>query len=70
MFGKLNSFMAFYEGDTLKGANDDFVLKGKGLGIEVEHPTGHHGFDIKNNDDTSRAIILQSIDFIKNHFNK
>jgi len=49
---------------------DDFVDTARSLGCElslVDHPTGQHGFDIMNDDDTSRAIIRQSVEFMKSH---
>lgn len=40
----------------------------KNLTIEVvNHATGHHGFDIENDDDRSREIIRRTIEFIKTH---
>jgi acetyl esterase/lipase len=33
----------------------------------ANHPTGHHGFDVQDNNDRSREIIKRTIDFIKLH---
>jgi hypothetical protein len=33
----------------------------------VNHPTGHHGFDIEDNNERSREIIKQTIEFIQAH---
>jgi hypothetical protein len=38
-------------------------------GIEVElliHPTGVHAFDLRNDDEHSREIIQQTLQFIQN----
>jgi acetyl esterase/lipase len=38
------------------------------LAIEfMNHPTGHHGFDVDDNNDRSREIIKRAIEFIKAH---
>lgn len=40
----------------------------KNLTIEVvNHATGHHGFDIEDDNDRSREIIRRTIEFIKTH---
>ena len=47
---------------------DAFVEAGNSTGAEitlVDHPTGHHAFDIMDDDDTSRAIIKQAVDFMR-----
>ena len=49
---------------------DDFVDTARSLGREVSlvyHPTGQHGFDIMDDDGTSRAIIRQSVEFMQSH---
>ena len=33
----------------------------------VNHATGHHGFDIEDDNDRSREIIRRTIEFIKTH---
>lgn len=33
----------------------------------ANHPTGHHGFDVEDNNDRSREIIKRTIEFIKAH---
>ena len=33
----------------------------------LNHPTGHHGFDIEDNNERSREILKRTIDFIKTH---
>jgi acetyl esterase/lipase len=40
----------------------------KNLTIEVlNHATGHHGFDIEDDNDRSREILRRTIEFIKTH---
>lgn len=40
----------------------------KNLTVEVvNHATGHHGFDIEDDNDRSREIIRRTIEFIKTH---
>jgi acetyl esterase/lipase len=49
---------------------DAFVEAGNSTGNKitlVDYPTGHHGFDIIDDDDTSRAIIKQAVDFMSLH---
>jgi dienelactone hydrolase len=49
---------------------DDFVDTARSLRREVSlvfHPSGQHGFDIMDDDATSRAIIRQSVEFMKSH---
>ena len=33
----------------------------------MNHPTGHHGFDVQDNDERSREIIKRAVEFIKAH---
>ena len=33
----------------------------------LEHPTGEHAFDIRNDDDTSREILRRTLSFIERH---
>ncbi len=45
-----------------------FFEEGSSLGFDVqllEHPKGRHAFDLFNDDDTSREIIRQTLEFIK-----
>jgi len=54
----------------INGSIDAFVEEAKRLGANVslvEHPTGLHGFDALNDDDRSRAIIREAIDFVRRH---
>ena len=49
---------------------DAFVERARELGTSIQfttHPKGVHAFDILNDDDTSRAIIRQSLEFIAAH---
>ena len=49
---------------------DEFAKAALGLGSELrldEHPEGVHGFDAFNDDDTSRQIIRNAIEFMKSH---
>lgn len=40
----------------------------RNLSLELmNHPTGHHGFDIEDNNDRSREIIKRTIEFIREH---
>ena len=46
---------------------DAFVKRAREFGAPIQfttHPKGLHAFDILNDDDTSRAIIRQSLEFI------
>jgi hypothetical protein len=33
----------------------------------MNHPTGHHGFDIEDNNNRSREILKRTIEFIREH---
>src|SRR6185503_788433 len=49
---------------------DRFVQLALSMNLTVEvvnHATGHHGFDIEDNNDRSREIIKRTIEFIKAH---
>ena len=51
-------------------AIDQYAKTARDLGSEIsldEHPEGVHGFDAFNDDDTSRAIIRNAIEFMKSH---
>ena len=55
---------------SLNGGIDRFVqiALSKNLTIELfNHATGQHGFDIEDDNDRSREIIMRTIDFIKAH---
>jgi dienelactone hydrolase len=42
--------------------------KASNLSLEyLEHPKGHHAFDIRDDDDTSREILRRTMSFIKRH---
>lgn len=49
---------------------DQFVEVANRRGFEVElveHPNGVHGFDLLTDDDTTREIIQQTLEFLKRH---
>lgn len=53
---------------TLIEGTDRFVSNLTALGVQVTlltHDNGSHAFDIRNNDDRSREIIKQTIEFMK-----
>jgi hypothetical protein len=44
------------------------VALSKNLALDLaNHATGHHGFDVEDNNDRSREIIKQTMAFIKTH---
>ena len=44
------------------------VATSRNLTIDfMNHPTGHHGFDVDDNDDRSREIIKRAIEFVQRH---
>ena len=50
----------------IKAGTDQFVARALGLDLDVEvhdHPTGQHGFDIRDDDARSRNIIGAALDF-------
>jgi len=52
---------------------DEFVQKATVQNVPVElvtYPTGHHAFDINNDDDRSREIIKQTLEFMKKYLDK
>jgi len=54
----------------LNGGIDRFVQLALSRNLTVDvvnHATGHHAFDIEDNNERSREIIKQTIDFIKAH---
>jgi acetyl esterase/lipase len=55
---------------TLNDALYRFVVKALAANATVtvvNHPTGIHGFDNQNDDERSREIIRNAIEFMKNH---
>lgn len=49
---------------------DEFAKVARERGAEVRlevHPTGEHAFDGRNDDDTSRLIIRNAVEFIRSH---
>lgn len=58
------------DGASLNAGIDRFVqlaLKNN-LALELfNHPTGHHGFDIEDDNDRSREILRRTIEFIRTH---
>lgn len=54
----------------LNAGMDRFAQLGlsKNLTLDLlNHPTGHHGFDIEDNNDRSREILKRTIEFIATH---
>lgn len=57
----------------INAAIDRFVSEAgsRGAAIEMmEHPNGRHAFDMLDDDETSRAIIRRSIEFMKSHLER
>jgi len=53
----------------LNSSIDAFREAAKALPVELtflEHPTGLHAFDLRNNDDTSREIVRKALEFVEN----
>jgi acetyl esterase/lipase len=49
---------------------DGFVAAATDRGLPVElvrHPDGHHGFDVVDDSDTSRAVIRRILGFLRGH---
>jgi acetyl esterase/lipase len=58
------------DGARVLAGTDRFVARARALGADLEvldHPTGQHGFDILDADDTSRSIIAAALDFLERH---
>jgi len=58
---------------TLNASIDAFVDQAKTRDVDVrliEHPEGVHGFDIWNDDDTSREIIRQAVQFMRKYLSR
>jgi len=54
----------------LNGTVDQFVQEALARNATIDvsnHPKGHHGFDILDDDERSREIIGRTIAFIKSH---
>jgi acetyl esterase/lipase len=55
---------------SLNQSLDEFRQQATASGVALEmleHPSGEHAFDIRNDDDTSRDIIRRTLDFVKQH---
>jgi acetyl esterase/lipase len=49
---------------------DRFADEAKRLGVQLKlmyHPTGHHGFDLFDDNETSREIIKETLSFFRKH---
>jgi acetyl esterase/lipase len=59
--------------ERFPGINDSidrFVETAEEVGADVQllvHPTGQHGFDVRDFDETSRAIVEETIAFLRRH---
>src|SRR5438445_165687 len=52
--------------EPILSGTDRFLARGRVAGADVtllDHPTGQHGFDIRDDDDRSRAIIRETLAF-------
>jgi hypothetical protein len=61
---------AGYKSDKLPPPRPEQKTAGFELGTRIEviaPPEGVHGFDVENDDATSRAIIRQAVEFIGQH---
>jgi len=71
--GKVPSMFVAKAGKDLPLMNDSidtFVKRSRELGTSIQfttHPEGMHSFDTLNDDDSSRAIIRQMVEFIGAH---
>jgi acetyl esterase/lipase len=55
---------------ALLEGTDTFVRKARERGVALtvlDHPTGQHGFDTRDDDDRSRQIIREALDFFVRH---
>ena len=55
---------------TLNDGLDRFVRSALKRNVHLElfnHPSGHHGFDIEDNNARSREILKRTIEFLKSH---
>lgn len=54
------------DGPRIISGTDRFLARALELGVDVQlhdHPTGQHGFDIRDDDARSREIIRAALDF-------
>jgi len=61
---------AGHDRPALNATIDLFVEEARKLGVPVEmmeHEQGEHGFDVFNDDDRSREIIVRTLKFIEEH---
>jgi acetyl esterase/lipase len=55
---------------ALLEGTDTFVRKAQQLGVNLtvlDHPTGQHGFDTRDDDERSREIIRETLEFFVRH---
>ncbi|USG65697.1 prolyl oligopeptidase family serine peptidase [Brevibacillus ruminantium] len=58
------------DSEQINTSIDNFMktAKEKQANVQLlEHPDGDHGFDFENDNDTSREIIKQTVEFLKEH---
>jgi len=58
------------DGSDLNETIDAFIAKAKEKNVPIEfyeHPEGQHGFDYLNKDETSKEIIMKTIQFFQKH---
>jgi acetyl esterase/lipase len=61
---------AALDNPRINDAIDRFVVSAAHLSAPVEsqvHDSGHHGFDVLDDDDRSRALIRLTLDFLRAH---
>lgn len=59
------------DGARLLAGTDRFLARALELGVDVQlhdHPTGQHGFDLRDDDARSREIIRAALDFFGERF--
>jgi len=72
-YGKIAPILiarAGLDNPVLNGGVDRFVQEALSKNASLDlcnHPTGHHGFDILDDNDRSREIIKRTIEFIRTH---
>jgi acetyl esterase/lipase len=55
---------------ALNASLDKFVQAALARNLTLDlanHPAGHHGFDIEDNDDRSREILARTLEFLRTH---
>jgi dipeptidyl aminopeptidase/acylaminoacyl peptidase len=55
---------------ALLESTDTFVRKAQERGVDLmvlDHPTGQHGFDTRDDDERSRQIIRETLEFFVRH---